>query len=163
MRAMYVTPSLEAFGPIVDIEITASSALRAAMRQSTFGPRVKASSLIDTGASGTVLIPQVFQKLGIHPHDAAEIRTPGQPKPTTRSDLSRGHFSTRPPGCTRIRNAKCSRDRGIAGRSTNARSDRTRSLEALCDGIPWTSESLYAGAAPLVSGEHNVSPKPAAG
>jgi predicted aspartyl protease len=76
----FVSPSLEALGPVVTVDISVSSIVRATVKKVAPVP-VRVQALIDTGANGTVFVPAVFQRLGIHPHDATEIRTPGQLEP----------------------------------------------------------------------------------
>jgi predicted aspartyl protease len=92
LKFAYVSPKLDALGPVVSVDISASNLLRSAMPSRREWPTIRALALVDTGATGTVFTPEVFERLGINPYDATEIRTAGHEKPVPasvfRADLS---------------------------------------------------------------------------
>jgi predicted aspartyl protease len=83
---------LDALGPVVSVDIGISTLMKSKVPAKRNTPTVRALALVDTGATGTVFVPEVFERLGIYPYDATEIRTAGQEQPVPasvfRADLS---------------------------------------------------------------------------
>jgi hypothetical protein len=65
-------------GPLVDVQVGISSALRAKLQQSgtAVPPHVSARLLLDTGASNTCLDAGIVAKLGLQPTGAQLCATP---------------------------------------------------------------------------------------
>jgi predicted aspartyl protease len=92
LKFVYVSAQLDALGPVVSVDIGISTLMKSKVPNKRNTPVVRALALVDTGATGTVFVPEVFERLGIYPHDATEIRTAAneQPVPASvfRADLS---------------------------------------------------------------------------
>src|SRR5262245_26859077 len=76
-------PDLAAVGPVVEILVGPSQALIQALvaKGRAAPPPVRAMAMSDTGASGTVLSPQIVQGLGVQPIGVANISTPSTTHP----------------------------------------------------------------------------------
>jgi len=71
-------PDLQASGPVVEVRIAVGSALEAVLsKKGTKVPvPVPALAMIDTGATGTVLRPDLIRRLGLKPVGVTFIHTP---------------------------------------------------------------------------------------
>lgn len=70
-------------GPVVQIFVGPSTALAesVAARDVTLAVPVQVTALVDTGASGTVLNPEIIRRLGLSPVGTALIHTPSTTVP----------------------------------------------------------------------------------
>jgi len=71
-------PNLQNSGPIVEVRIAVGSALEEVLRKNKAKVPVPVSAvaMIDTGATGTVIRPDLVQQLGLKPVGATLIHTP---------------------------------------------------------------------------------------
>lgn len=71
-------PNIRATGPVVEIFITSSAHFQQVLKPKPeeLPQPVKATALIDTGATGTVIQEGIAQKLGLSPVGVTHISTP---------------------------------------------------------------------------------------
>ena len=76
-------PNMVANGPIVEIQLWVSRSLQEILKKKRqpIPEPVKVTAMIDTGASGTVVNPNVIQALGIQPVGVTAIKTPSTTAP----------------------------------------------------------------------------------
>jgi predicted aspartyl protease len=74
-------PDLLVHGPLVQLLIGPSKSLIQSVGSQKLAVPQPVLALVDTGASGTVLNPQVFQQLGIQPVSSVPVHTPSTVAP----------------------------------------------------------------------------------
>jgi hypothetical protein len=78
-------PNLVDLGPLIEIVVGPSRSFIEALRASDPGAivasTIRATAMIDTGASGTVVNPRVVSMLGVRPIGTVPIHTPSTTQP----------------------------------------------------------------------------------
>lgn len=74
---VFASPSLEALGPTIELEVHVSIDLARQMlaRGAPVPKPVLATAVVDTGATWCVFKPDIFRRLAIEPYDVASIST----------------------------------------------------------------------------------------
>lgn len=71
-------PNLQALGPVVDMRVWIGTPVEEALKKSgdSLPDPVLVKGMIDTGATGTVIQPEIAKKLGLQPVGVVTISTP---------------------------------------------------------------------------------------
>ena len=71
-------PNLQAIGPVVDMRVWIGTPVEDALKKSgaSLPAPIPVTGMIDTGATGTVVQPEVARKLGLQPVGVVTISTP---------------------------------------------------------------------------------------